>query len=311
MNRVKFKREYTAMLWVIAALAILFLLACIYLGVNLTGGRRQTIDEAMNWQSSKYDTSFYGRAYVSDYTVSCRDGYVLNAQLIRNPSGDGRYVIISHGYTDNRAGALKYARFWLELGYSCVIYDLRGHGLNEESPCTYSIKESEDLADLVSDTRERYSDLRVLGLHGESLGAATTVASLGHGTEPDFAVADCGYSDLKKMLKAAYRSHRAPAFLVDMADIGLRIRYGFSMDGMRPVTALGGCSVPLLFVHGADDRFILPENSREMYDAAEGYKEICFVDGAAHAESAIVSPDLYLGTLRGFLERAGIDKNQE
>ena len=50
---------------------------------------------------------------------------------------------------------------------------MRGYGENEPTFCTYGLLEGKDLAELVKDTRKRYPEISELGLHGESLGAAT------------------------------------------------------------------------------------------------------------------------------------------
>ena len=233
--------------------------------------------------------------------MQAEDGYLLHVQLLRAPESSGRYVIITHGITDNRIGALKYARFYLQLGFSCVIYDLRGHGENEKAFTTYGKKEGRDLALLIDDTRNRYPDLTVLGLHGESLGAATTVMSLRYDPQVDFAVADCGFSDIENVLRGAVKAMKLPGLICSMQDLGLRIRYGCSFSDMRPIEALSGSSVPVMFIHGSDDKLISPANSQAMYDAAEGYREIHLIPGAEHAVSAIADPDLYMEHLRGFL----------
>ena len=216
-----------------------------------------------------------------------------------------RYVIISHGYTDNRMGALKYARIYLGLGFNCVIYDLCGHGLNAPAATTYGILESRDLLRVIGDTRERYPEISQLGLQGESLGAATTVAALAYGPEVDFAVADCGFSDIEGVLRAGYRNAGVPVFLVDLADLGTRMRYGFALKDARPIDALDANEVPVLFIHGADDNLIAPENSERMFGRARGPRAIHFIDGAGHAESAIVAPEAYRAVLEGFLEQLG------
>ena len=143
---------------VIAALilSMLWLILALWLASFIMTGQRQTLDEAMKWQSERYDTSFYDSLDHTDYTVASYDGYELHVRLLRCPEHSGKYVIISHGYTDNRIGSLKYAKLYLSLGYSCVIYDLRGHGLNESTFTTYGIREGQDVAALVKDTRARY-----------------------------------------------------------------------------------------------------------------------------------------------------------
>lgn len=268
-------------------------------------GKRQTLDEARKWQSAHYDISFYDETPKDVYTVTCRDGYVLHAEYLHAPESGGRTVILSHGYTDNRIGSLKYARMYLELGYDCLIYDLRGHGENESTFTTYSIREGRDIADLVSDTRQRYPGIRRLGLHGESLGAASSVASLRYAPEVDFVVADCGFSDIDNVLREGYRQAHAPVFLVDLADFGARPRYHYALKDMRPIDSLDGNTVPILFIHGTADSFILPENSRRMAERTHGPLELCLIEGAGHAESILTAPDEYRRAVETFLDRYG------
>lgn len=291
------------MLYAAAAAVCVFIILCIALASFAVKGRRQTFEEAMRWQSERYDTSFYGTAEKTDYTVQGDGGYLLHVQLLKAAEESSRYVIITHGITDNRIGSLKYARFYRQLGYNCIIYDLRGHGENERTITTYGMKEGKDLAFLVEDTRNRYPGITVLGLHGESLGAATTVSVLRYHPQVDFAVADCGFSDIENVLRKAVKGLKMPGFFVDMQNIGLRIRYGCSFSDMRPIDALEDSEVPVMFIHGEDDALIPPSNSQDMYDAAKGVREIHLIPGAAHAVSAIVAPDLYFEYLDGFLRK--------
>ena len=290
--------------YVTAGIAVLFIAACIFLASYVVNGKRQTFEEALKWQSERYDTSFYNEAEKQDYTVQGEEGYLLHVQLLEAPQESSRYVIITHGFTDNRMGALKYARFYRELGFNCVIYDIRGHGENEKTFTTYGKKEGKDLALLIEDTRKRYPDLTVLGLQGESLGAASTRMSLKYHPQVDFAVADCGFSDIENVLRNGIKNLKMPGFLADMQNIGLMIRYGCSFKDMRPIEALADSEVPVMFIHGADDTLIAPKNSQDMYDAAKGYREIHLIPGAEHALSAIVAPEQYLEYISGFLEKA-------
>ena len=286
---------------VVAVLAALVVAgACALAGFTMTGSR-QTLDEARAWQQERYDTSFYDEVACPEYTVEGAGGYVLHVQLLENPEPSDRYVIISHGYTDNRMGSLKYARFYLDMGFNCIIYDLRGHGANEPTFTTYGVLEGQDLALLVADTRTRYEGISQLGLHGESLGAASTISSLAYDPEVDFVVADCGFESIERVLRDGYRTAGVPEVLFDLADLGARLRYGHALKDARPIDALDGSTVPILFIHGADDPFIVPANSQDMYERAMGPREIRLVDGAGHAESALVAPELYQQILEEFL----------
>ena len=300
--------RFPKVVWVILILAILVLLvflASLWLAGYVMTGRRQTLDEAMQWQSEHYDTGFYENLEKENYTVDSYDGYTLHVQLLKNPETTTKYMLLSHGYTDNRMGSLKYVKMYLDLGYNCIIYDLRGHGENESTFTTYGIREGQDIAALVKDTRTRYPELTQLGLHGESLGAASTVNSLQYQPEVDFAVADCGFSDIGNVLRGGYRSAHLPAFLVDLTDFGAKIRYHYSIKAMRPIDSLDDNEIPVLFIHGAEDTFILPKNSEDMAARTKGLHELHLIEKAGHAESILTDPALYAQYVREFLTECG------
>ena len=263
----------------------------------------QTLDEARKWQEEHYNLSWYDPLEKTDYTVSSYDGYILHAQFLKNPQGSDRYIIISHGYTDNRFGALKYAQMYLDLGFNVIVYDLRGHGLNESTFCTYSARERKDLLALINDSHERYRDISLFGLHGESLGAATSIAVLGEKPSVDFVVADCGFSEIASVLRGGLKSMHMPEFLTGFASRCAKIRFGYSYDEMKPVGSLKDNKIPILFIHGADDRFILPEHSERMKAATNGYAEIHLIPGADHAMSVLTDPVGYQEIVREFLKK--------
>lgn len=286
----------------IILLVLLAVLTWVLPSFSMTGNR-QTLDEAMTWQKDHYDVSFYDSLEKTDYTVTSFDGYVLHAEFLKNPKPSTKYVIISHGYTDNRIGALKYVPIYLELGYNCIVYDLRGNGENEPTFTTYGIREGQDLDVLIKDTRERYTDITELGLHGESLGAATTVTCLKYKPEVDFAVADCGFSDIENVLKGLYKSFHVPTMIVDIADVGSRLRYHYAIKDMRPIDSLDDNEIPVLFIHGEDDDFIVPKNSEDMSKRTKGRTEFHTIPGATHANSVLTEPKMYKEIVKRFLEK--------
>lgn len=282
-----------------ALLILLVLLAALLFGAGFLFARysmrirRQSLQDARAWQEAHYDLSWYDGLEKEDYTVTGADGYVLHVQHLLNPAPTGKYVIISHGYTDNRFGAMKYAKNYLDLGYDVIACDLRGHGQNAPTFCTYSIRERSDLCALIADTRARFPDLVWLGLHGESLGAATTVAVLEYSPRVDFAVADCGFAEIMSVMAGGLRQMKVPALILRVASVCAKLRYGYAFDEMRPIDSLTGNTVPLLFIHGADDAFITPDHSWRMRHATAGYAELWQVPGAGHAASVLTAPDAY------------------
>ena len=221
-------------------------------------------------------------------------------------------MILSHGYTDNRIGSLKYVSIYLRAGFHCVIYDLRGHGKNEADFTTYGIREGLDLKAVIEDTRKRYPDLSVLGLHGESLGAATTITCLKYRPEVDFAVADCGFSDIQNVLEGGFRNAHLPAEgTFRLADLGARIKYHYSLKEMRPIDSLDANEIPVLFLHGEEDQFILPKNSQDMAARTKGMVQIHLIPGAEHAVSVLTEPGLYEEYVMEFLSETEKSRNEE
>ena len=306
----------------------------------ILGGKRQTLSEALSWQSKHYDTGWFSDLKKESYTVKGYKGYTLHVMHCENPkpvteeaAGDiaygehtqdtgiqkKKFVIITHGYTDNRYGMLKYMRIYLDRGYHCIIWDLRGHGENKKAPCTYSVLEAKDLYALIQDTKARYGNDILLGLHGESLGAATTVRVLGEGrqtvreketapeekNEVDFAVADCGFSDFVNVLERVFSYRHLPIWLLRVISPWAKLQCGCSFFSMRPIDALKGNTVPLLFIHGQEDTFILPENSRRMQETTGGYSELHLIPEAGHAVSVLTDPEGYASIVHAFLDHLG------
>lgn len=289
---------------IVAALLLTFAFGFALAGFSM-GIKRQSLEEARAWQEAHYDLSWFDPLEKRDYTVKGEDGYVLHAQLLVNPTPTRRYVILSHGYTDNRFGSLKYARLYLALGFNAIIYDLRGHGENAPTFCTYSIRESADLNALIADCRARYPDAEALGIHGESLGAATTAAVMKYRPPVDFAVCDCGFSEIESIMRAGLRRMRLPGTLFGLAALCARLRYGYDIRQMRPIDSLPQNEIPMLFIHGAADSFIPPAHSEAMRAATKGYAELHLIPNASHAASVLTAPEAYKEILEGFLGAIG------
>lgn len=148
---------------------------------------------------------------------------------------------------------------------------------------------------------ERYPHASLFGIHGESLGAATSIAVLEEKPPVDFVVADCGFSEIVPVLKSKAAAMHAPGFLIGLASVCAGIRFGYSFSRMRPIDSLRENTVPVLFIHGADDHVIPPEHSKRMKEATKGYAEMHLVPGADHAMSVLTDPKAYLEYIASFL----------
>lgn len=260
-----------------------------------------TLDKEISWEKEHGLWGNYDSYEKEEYTVKGYKDYELHVTLVKNPVETDKYVIISHGFKSNRYGAVKYVDSYMDLGFNCIIYDLRDHGENEKTALSLGQFESEDLEKLIENSYSRYGNIK-LGLHGESMGAATSLMVLAKKPKVDFVVADCGFSNLYDLLHAAYDVAKVGTVLPSV-NIAMKLRYGYDMKKTSPKDALIGNEIPICFIHGEADTFILPENSEVNKAATAGYSELHLVPDAAHARSREVLGEAeYRSIISNFLD---------
>ena len=243
-------------------------------------------------------------AIENEHYVEAFDGKKLWVGFVPGNPDSKHYVVLSHGYTSTRYGMYKYVVLWRKLGYNCVIYDNRGHGVNEPATITFGINESRDLMTVIEDTYERYGRDIHIGLHGESMGAGLQLMALSHKPEVDFIVNDCGYSEILPVLRWKVKEGFGfPEKLADWASPLCNLLFGFCFEEVRPIDRLKDNEIPICFVHGTQDTFTAYWHSKRMYEVNKGYKELHSFDGVDHAECIVSDPDRYLKMLEAFVSK--------
>lgn len=232
------------------------------------------------------------------------DTYELHGFYIPAEKDSNRYVVITHGITDTCYGSVRYANFYHRLGYHVVMYDLRNHGVNKKTYTTMGIRESKDLRTVIAYVRKRFGESIQLGIHGESLGSATSLLCLDDELKLSFCVADCGYSDLIELMTYLVNGvYHVPAFFIPIGNLLVKLFYHYSFSEIKPIENVKKNHTPILFIHGAADTYIPCHMSQDMYEVNPGYKEIYLFEGAEHAMSIAKDPKRYYAVLEAFLER--------
>lgn len=233
------------------------------------------------------------------------DGYLLHGILLKQPTDSKKYVIISHGYTYNRMGSVKYALIFYKKGYNAYIYDLRRFGGNKKTFCSMGYNEGRDIANIARLLREKYGSDIEIGLHGESLGAASSVLALGYDDSIKFAVADCPYSDCGLLFEElAVAWYHLPRIMGHACSIAQLIFHGYRFDSVKPIDSfLKNEKTAVCFIHGEVDDFIVPEHSKRMYEVCKGYKEIHLMPKANHAQSMYTDKVAYTKIVDEFLDK--------
>ena len=297
------------MAFFIIVVAVLLLVAVI--GYFLAAYMVHPECKSLEWIREYEENAGFWRGYHElpkrSYQLTMADGYTLEAEYVPGPVESNRYVIITHGYTANRYSSLKYLHMYRDMGFHCVIYDNRGHGANKRTICGMGLTEYRDLLEVIEDTKRRFGDGILLGLHGESMGSAMTVYALGEKPGVEFAVADCGFADLMNVVQGKLkRQFHLPGLLAYPASLMCRLVFGYRVSEVRPIRALADNSIPICFMHGEEDDFISMENSKRMHRENKGYSELHLFPGARHAEAIVVDETGYRRIVRAFLQTCGV-----
>lgn len=249
---------------------------------------------------------------INEHTITTFDGEKLWVGFVPGDRENKHYVILSHGYTSTRYGTYKYAALWRKMGFNCVLYENRGHGVNKPTVCTFGIHESQDLMTVIEDTYKQYGEDIQIGLHGESMGAGLQLMALKYKPQVKFIVNDCGYSEILPVLRWKVQDgFHLPGWLADLASPFCRLLYGYWFQNVRPIDCLKENEIPICIVHGTADGFTAHWHSEKMYEVNKGYKELHLFEGVDHAECIAADPERYYKMLQGFISKVNENKSSE
>ena len=257
--------------------------------------------------SKRFDEHWYETVRKDDMWIKSPNGYLLKAVFLK-PLETARTVIICHGVTENKINSMKYARLFERLGFNSVIYDHRRHGDSGGKTTSFGYYEKIDLQAIVHAVRERIGKRALLGIHGESMGAATTILYAGtFKDEANFHIVDCPFSDFSEQILHILRKNTPirSSMALRIANVFLKMRDGYTLNLVSPREVVRNITKPVLFIHSMEDDFILPYMTEELYEAKQGDKMLKLFQKGAHAKSFNDNPVQYEKTVQEFLGRFG------
>jgi uncharacterized protein len=239
------------------------------------------------------------------FVVSASDGVELRGWKIRPPAPNGNWVLLFHGVSDNRSGALGQAEFLIRHGYSIVMMDSRAHGKSGGDIATYGWKERYDTVAIVN-ALEATEKVR----HLDALGVSIALQSAAVEPRIEGVVAEDPFADLREVSYDYGGLHFSPllgktlfrpASMAAMAALGKA--GGFNPDDVSPEKAVETRAFPVLLICGTRDHTIPCRHAERIYRAASGPKELWIVDGAEHASALGHAPAEYEERVIRFLNR--------
>jgi len=233
-----------------------------------------------------------------DVQFSSDSGAIIHGWFIPGKKGAGA-IVLMHGVRANRLSMLDRSRLLSHAGYSVLLFDFQAHGESTGEHITFGYLESRDGQAAVNFLRTNARDEKI-GVIGVSMGGAATLLA-SPPLSVDAMVLEMVYPTVNQAIsnRLTMRLGGGASALTPFLTWQLKPRLGIDADGLRPIDHVGKINVPKLFIVGAEDRHTTIEESRQMFNAAGGPKELWVVDGAKHV-------DLYLAS-KGEYERRVLD----
>ena len=241
-----------------------------------------------------------------EVSIRSREGLVLKGRYYQMAEG-APLEIQCHGYKGNAirdfCGNWRIAR---EAGRNVLLIDQRCHGKSEGHTITFGIREREDVLEWIRWANGRFGEVPIL-LSGVSMGAATVLMVSGMDLPGNVkaVIADCPYDAPSNIIKKVLGQDMGmPVKLVyPLIRFGGKLYGKFDLNADSPVAAVQRTKLPILLIHGDDDRFVPYAMSCNIHAAAP--EKICFhtVPGAGHALNYVTDPEGYSRAVREFTER--------
>lgn len=235
--------------------------------------------------------------------ITSFDGLKLQGKFYQYAPG-APVELMLHGYRGSSerdlAGGVQ--RCFL-LGHSALVVEQRCSGHSEGKTITFGIREHRDCLQWVDCLIQQLGeDIKII-LTGISMGAATVLMAAGRPLPKNVigVLADCGYSSPRQIIRKVIRDMRLPVtpayFFVRL---GARLFGGFDLEEYSPIEAMQTCNVPVLLIHGENDKFVPCQMSRQLYDACQSKKRLVTVPNAGHGLSYLMARQQYLDALWDF-----------
>lgn len=228
--------------------------------------------------------------------ITSFDGLQLRGKLYNYYPG-APVILAFHGYRSmavrDCAGAFALAQ---KLDFNILVPDQRAHGASQGQTITFGIRERQDCLSWIRYARQRFGDERPLILSGISMGAATVLMASDLEL-PDSLVcilADCPYTSPSAIIRKVAADMKFPPKLVfPFIRIGAWLFGGLKLTESSAIGSVRNAKVPILLIHGEDDRFVPCDMSRALYHSCSAPVKLYTFPEAGHGLCYILDPERY------------------
>ncbi len=214
------------------------------------------------------------------------------------PENPKRVIVAMHGWRSTWAqdfGVI--ANFWLQNGCCVLFAEQRGQGESGGEYMGFGLLERFDCMEWIKWVNERTEGKLPIYPAGLSMGASTVLMTAAdeHPESVRGIMADAAFTSPHAIWKHVVQNNLHIPYALysgvasNMCHKKIQMR---STDYSCP-EALKGSKVPILFIHGTDDKFVPVTHTYENYKACTSQKRLLVVPGADHCLSYLVDRESY------------------
>lgn len=216
-----------------------------------------------------------------------------------------RVIVAMHGWRSSWCNDFGFVvDFWLENGCSVLLAEQRGQGESGGTHMGFGLLERHDCVSWINWVNQRCERALPVYLCGVSMGASTVLMAAGLELPENVCgiMADCGYTSPEAIWRHVAKDNLGLSYGSRKGAVnGLcrrKLRVGIS--DYSCVDAMAECEIPVLFIHGTDDKFVPIEMTYENFKACAGPKRLFVVPGAGHGMSYSVDTAGYQKAMKQF-----------
>lgn len=233
------------------------------------------------------------------------DGLKLHALSLTDKKTSHSYVVICHPATCSAEDMAEYAYHFYDLGFNVILPDARGCGQSEGDNITFGVKDAEDLPLWINKLTDLDPQASIF-LFGVGMGGSAVCLAAGEELPANVkgVIEDSGFNNLedvfKENIKKLYNKNKFPSLL--FADLYFKSVQGWSFKDVKVSDSIEKASVPMLFIHGGDDRIVPVDQSNDLYEICQTKgSDHLYMTGAAHCRPMHTNPEKYWRIVDSFL----------
>ena len=143
---------------------------------------------------------------------------------------------------------------------------------------------------------------RRIGLVGKSMGGAAVALAAVQLPDTAVLVLESTYSSFEENLPNIMPSiARGPGFLAPYVFDRMDAATTEPLTEIRTVETVAQLTMPLLLVHGEQDRLVPPAQGQAIFAAANEPKQLYTVPGAGHLDIFTIDPETFTAQMQAFL----------